>query len=336
MEIHNVRLSSIPRKMPIIDPLLEEHKFTPYRDNVVMSLREILTLSVHIILENTSIIKMRTIEFVGDEDDISSKKLVSPLLLDVLRNFSLILANVNVLLSTDKFAERDIPKGVKVIKSIDIRENDNAPFAIGRGLLTEDRKDDLLRLLKFTKDGDFILTGEKRNRPLDISFLNEFRLRIILKKSTSEEAWILLRRINNKISKNIKFVNVNSNEFGWLGQVQTILANDVERDIVNTRVILVEEGNFESGLLGFINCLRKEPGGEIFRAVLIQDPEAPKFSLELPLYYEQLEMDLVINVLQPGNVWGSYRHWLLPPIEPKPTYHALIDQSVRANVLSKY
>ncbi|KAF7404700.1 hypothetical protein HZH66_003606 [Vespula vulgaris] len=50
------------------------------------------------------------------------------------------------------------------------------------------------------------------------------------------------------------------------------------------RVILIEEGNFESGLLGFINCLQKEP-----------DLKAPN-SLKLTLYFGPLETDLVTNV----------------------------------------
>ncbi|KAF7409679.1 hypothetical protein HZH68_004060 [Vespula germanica] len=127
-------------------------------------------------------------------------------------------------------------------------------------------------------------------------------------------------------------IDVNSNEFDWLHKVHYILARNEERKIQNTRIILVEEGNFQSGLLGFINCLQKEPGGDIFRAVLIQDLNAPKFSLNLPLYSKQLEMDLVTNVLRPGNVWGSYRHQLLPSRQPKLSYHAIIKQLVRGDL----
>ncbi|KAF7409567.1 hypothetical protein HZH68_003948 [Vespula germanica] len=89
---------------------------------------------------------------------------------------------------------------------------------------------------------------------------------------------------------------------------------------------------FETGPLGFINCLQKKHGGNIFRTVSIQDLKAPKFSLKIPFYSEQLETDLVTNVLRPGNIWRSYRHQLLPPRDPKLSYHAIINQGVRGDL----
>nr|XP_050849711.1 fatty acid synthase-like [Vespula vulgaris] len=333
VEMYSIRASAIARKKPIADPVIEEHKFIAHRDKKEISLREVLTLSMHITLENIPIIKVKTIELIEDNDNISAEKLASPFFLNILGNLPLIQGNVNVFVPPDKFAEGTIPKDITVSESKKIHIDDTAVLAVGCDLLSKEKMDNLKVLLKSTVDGGFILSREKINTPMDLSILNKFKLNIVLEKHTSEESWILLRKIK-KISKNTLFINVNSNEFNWLQQVQTILANETERNISNTRVILVEEGNFESGLLGFINCLQKEPGGEIFRAVLIQDLKAPKFSLELPFYSEQLEMDLIINVLRPGNIWGSYRHELLSLSGPRPSYHALITQSSRGDLSS--
>ncbi|XP_035738069.1 fatty acid synthase-like isoform X1 [Vespa mandarinia] len=329
VEMHKVRISEISRKKPISDPIIEEYKFTAYRDIKETSLREILTLSIHITLENIPMIKMKTIELVEDKDNNPANILVSPLLLDILNNLPLVEANVNVFASRNKF--ENIPEGVIVSESNMIETGDTASFAVGYGLLTNGEKNSLKILLKSTKDGGFLLSREKRNTSLNLSILQEYHLRIVLEKCTSEESWILLKK-TNKIPENTMIINVNSNEFNWLRQVQNIQIRNEEQNIRNTRVILVEEGNFESGLLGFINCLKKEPGGNIFRIVLIQDLKAPKFSLKLPLYSEQLKTDLVINVLRPGNVWGSYRHQLLLPCESKLTYHAIISQLSRGDL----
>ncbi|XP_047362256.1 fatty acid synthase-like [Vespa velutina] len=334
VEIHNIRASEIARKKPVSDPIIEEHKFIAYRDRREMSLREILTLSMHITLENIPMTKVKTIELIEDNDNIPTKKLVSPLLRDILANLPLIQASIKLYAPPKKFDEEDnILKNVEILESKEVRTDDIAVLAVGCRLLNNEKKDSLKQLLKSTKDGAFLLSREKENIPLDYSILKEFRLGIVLEKRTSEESWILLRKIE-KISKNILFINVRSNEFNWLKEVQHVLANETQED--NKRVILVEEGNFESGLLGFINCLQKEPGGQIFRAVLIQDLKAPKFSLELSLYSEQLETDLVINVLRPGNVWGSYRHQLLPSREPKLMYHAFVNQLSRGDLNSLY
>nr|XP_050845856.1 fatty acid synthase-like isoform X1 [Vespula vulgaris] len=329
VEIHKLRISEISRKRPISDPVIEEYKFIAYRDKKETSLREILTLSVHITLENIPMFKMKTIELIDDKDNISTEEFVSPMILDILNNLSIVEVNVNVFTSRNKV--EDIPKGVIVAEPNMIETDDIASFAIGCGLLTNGEKNSLKKLLKFTKNGAFLLSREKRNIPLDLSILQEFQLRIVLEKCTSEESWILFKK-TNKIPEQTMIVNVQSNEFNWLQKVQAVLKRKEEEDISNTRVILVEEGNLESGLLGFINCLQKEPGGNIFRAVLIQDLKAPKFSLKIPFYSEQLETDLVTNVLRPGNVWGSYRHQLLPPHEPKLTYHAIINQQIRGDL----
>ncbi|XP_035722352.1 fatty acid synthase-like [Vespa mandarinia] len=331
--MYGIKASAITRRRPICDPIIEEHKFIAHRDKKEVSLREILTLSMHITLENIPIIKVKTVELIEYNDDISAEKLVSPILLNILSKLPLIQANVNVFAPTNKFDEENIPKDITVSESKRIHVDDTALLAVGCGLLSKENKDNLKLLLKSTIDGAFILSREKTNTPLDLSILERLKLNIVLEKRTSEESWVLLRKIK-KISKNTSFINVNSNKFNWLQQVQTILANETELNISKTRVILVEEGNIESGLLGFINCLQKEPGGDIFRAVLIQDLKAPKFSLELPLYSEQLEMDLTINVLRPGNIWGSYRHQLLPPSNLKPCHHALITQSLRGDLSS--
>nr|XP_050846967.1 fatty acid synthase-like [Vespula vulgaris] len=329
VEIHKVSATAIARKRPVSDPIIEEYKFTAYRDRMETSLREILTLSVDITLKNITMNKVKTIELVQDKDNILAEKLASPLVLDILNKLPLVQANVNVFTSGGKLD--NIPEDVIVSELNMIETGEIASLAIGYDLLTNGERDDLKKLLKSTKDGGFILSREKRNTTLNLSTLQEFRLRIVLEKRTSEEFWILLRK-TNKLAENTIIIHVKSNEFDWLHKVQPILAKNEERNIQNTRIILVEEGNFESGLLGFINCLQKEPGGNIFRAVLIQDLKAPKFSLKIPFYSEQLKTDLVTNVLRPGNVWGSYMHQLLPSRQPKLSYHAIINQPVRGDL----
>jgi len=100
----------------------------------------------------------------------------------------------------------------------------------------------------------------------------------------------------------------------------------------NSRIIIVGEKDFECGLLGFINCLRKKPGGELVRGVLIQDEKAPIFSLQDPFYVQQLQKDMTVNVLRSGKTWGSYRHLRLPRPEAEPVTTAHVCQMVYTNV----
>jgi fatty acid synthase len=88
------------------------------------------------------------------------------------------------------------------------------------------------------------------------------------------------------------------------------------------------------GIQGFINCLRKESGGSVARGIFIQDPNAPKFSLQEPFYAKQLQKDLAMSVLRPNGVWGSYRHLPLPSNKPIPVNHIWANQSIRNDLSS--
>lgn len=199
--------------------------------------------------------KAETIEVIEDKDDNSAEKIVSSLLLDILNNLPL----VNILISPSKFHIIDIPEDVSALESSMMKMDERMLLIIGYGLLTNGVKDSLKQLLKFTKDDGFILSREKRNTSLDLSILEEFQLRLILEKRTSEESWILFTKII-KIQENTIIINVKSNVFNWLQQVHTVLIRNEEQNISNTSIILFEEGNFESGLLRFINWLQKEFG----------------------------------------------------------------------------
>ncbi|KYN50076.1 Fatty acid synthase, partial [Cyphomyrmex costatus] len=130
-------------------------------------------------------------------------------------------------------------------------------------------------------------------------------------------------------------VHISNDNFNWLNDLKP-LVSDKNKLNKNSRIIIVGERNFECGLLGFVNCLRKEPGGELVRGVLIQDVEAPKFSLEDPFYLEQLQKDMTINVLRSNKCWGSYRHLKLPRFEAKPVPTAHVCQMVRTNFFETY
>lgn len=72
-------------------------------------------------------------------------------------------------------------------------------------------------------------------------------------------------------------------------------------------VLLYSQADRHSGILGFINCLRREPNGEKLRCVFVDDDSAPEFSIDHQFYKAQLDLGLAINVFKHGQ-WGSYRH----------------------------
>ncbi|VVC31174.1 Hypothetical protein CINCED_3A017392, partial [Cinara cedri] len=67
--------------------------------------------------------------------------------------------------------------------------------------------------------------------------------------------------------------------------------------------------------------------------VFIMDENAPAFSLDEPLYKNQLKKDLALNVYK-NNVWGSYRHLLLEPPSLVESQHSCANTTIRGDLSS--
>ncbi|KAL6430398.1 hypothetical protein ACFW04_007806 [Cataglyphis niger] len=330
VEIRGVKSRAILRQLSACEPVLEEYKFVPYCDGAQVSLQEAIRLATHIAIEYHQAIHVKTIELIDDSDNMTINELASPILIKILADLPLIQANV-LLISPNRFGDDALSPNVTSINSLNnLYNEENALLAVGIGLLTKNKSDKLEQILSKLRNGGFVLTREKSPKPENLSALSKYNLDVILEKNTSMESIILLKKKNQPI-KQTEIIHINNNEFTWLEKLNSIM-NKTPNDM---RIILVGEKDPECGLLGFVNCLRKEPGGEMIRGILIQDTEAPKFSLQNSLYAKQLQLDLPINVLRPEKIWGSYRHEpLLNLSKLKPVYHAFVNQTVRGDLSS--
>ncbi|EFN88887.1 Fatty acid synthase [Harpegnathos saltator] len=155
--------------------------------------------------------------------------------------------------------------------------------------------------------GGFLFTREDLNATYDNELLQQCNLNIILEKRTERESVLLLRKAQNVITRR-EVVYINNYEFSWIIKLKSVME---VVDETNSRITLVAEGDPESGVLGFVNCLRREPGGKTVRCVFIQDEHAPKFSLQAPFYMNHLLLDLPMNVRANFGVLTSICHYRL-------------------------
>lgn len=94
-------------------------------------------------------------------------------------------------------------------------------------------------------------------------------------------------------------------DFKWIDQLKIAV---IEGPLIaHSRT----DGKSVSGIMGLINCLRREPNGHNIRCVLIDDQSAPDFNLNNAFYAKQLNLGHVMNVYKDGQ-WGSYKHLDLP------------------------
>jgi fatty acid synthase len=97
--------------------------------------------------------------------------------------------------------------------------------------------------------------------------------------------------------------------------------------------ILVAQNEKLSGILGLLNCLRKEPDGLFVSGVFVHD--APEFDVQHSFYKSQLRLGLAVNVFNNGQ-WGTYRHLKLTQnIQVKPSSsHCFINTLVKSDLSS--
>lgn len=103
------------------------------------------------------------------------------------------------------------------------------------------------------------------------------------------------------VDKDMKIIEITEdiNDYFWLNELQE--ANEKQRKIV------LFSYSESTGLLGFVNCLRKEPIGINITCFMIFDKTAPKFDIQHPFYQNQIKNNIPINVYKNGQ-WGTYRH----------------------------
>ncbi|CAL1284486.1 unnamed protein product [Larinioides sclopetarius] len=129
----------------------------------------------------------------------------------------------------------------------------------------------------------------------------------------------LLRRPNLEKQQRLLLIT-DENNYEWVEKVKQELYG-----MDSGLFWLVAKDNPVSGILGMVNCLKQEPGGERIRLIFV--PRMKNFSLlslEQPLFHSLRTQNLVMNVWQNGS-WGSYRH--IPVKEtklPRPVEHSYV------------
>ncbi|XP_066594557.1 fatty acid synthase [Prorops nasuta] len=332
VEIFGAKASSISRRKPAGEPVLEEYKFVPYIDWAETSVRNIIRLATHIALENSPMTNVKTLELV-DDDETKTEDLISPVLQEALGDIPLIQANVTILAKPDRFQLNELPPNVAVTELKKLPADTGALIAVGKNLLANNRSHLFSQLNVLLKDNGYLLTLESSIDEDALASLHDHQLNVVLGKLANKQFYVLIKK-RKKTPKITKVVRVQNDNFSWLKDVQDILNAEEEFESGgNVKLVLVGEKDYECGLLGLYNCLMREPGGEIIKCVMIQDDNAPEFSLDKPLYQKQLQLNLNVNVFKDGK-WGSYRHLPLEQAQTKMVNHALANVLVRADLSS--
>ncbi|XP_076761434.1 fatty acid synthase-like [Xylocopa sonorina] len=334
IEIRGFKAKGIQRRKLMSAPVLEEYKFIAHRDKASVSLETMVILSTHLALESHIITSPKIFELIHQEDKLPILETLTPTIIKVLSNLPTIRPELILAANTKRAEKLSLPKDVTVTESNKLPKDGSVFMVVAYDILSDKRSDILKQILVATNNHGFILLREKLVDENSFPYLKECGLNIVLEKRFNDQHLLLLKK-RKQPPQNTEVVYVKNNEFDWLEKVKAVLKNEKEKKVKGTvRLVLVAEKDMENGILGMVKCLRQEPCGEIVKTVIIQDKNAPKFSLTDPFYSTQLDLDIGYNVLRPRGAWGTYRHVPYSEMKPIPVTHGYVDIKVKGNLSS--
>ena len=137
---------------------------------------------------------------------------------------------------------------------------------------------------------------------------------LIGRKSDSINSMAFLFRkadITPEVPKEEDIIEISSGCLKWFESVKQQIKENKEREEKH-KIWLIARDSPKNGIIGLINCLRLEPGGETLRCLFDCNGLTEKsIDFNGKPFSDILLNDLAINVLKDGTV-GTYRHLTLP------------------------
>lgn len=317
-----MKASSIAKRKDMSEPVYSHYQFVP---NVTkLSVAESLRVNMQLILENTNSLKVKTIELDNlTETNEVDETILSPVIFNVLADMPLIQPDLTLLSSRE---DLDLPN-ITVKNESSIAKAEYL-LLVTRDLLTN--KKNLQQAFSNILDNGYVLTRE----PIDCDLtqleqlkFNAISLNVLTVHNVGDEVFILLsKQVASVANRAVVKVSSEDPNFAWLQPLKLALKN-------NENVVIYAQNESTNGILGLMNCIRREMDGSKLKCVFIMDENAPEFDVNNSFYNVQLQKNITINVLCNG-VWGTYRHLLLGGYESVESEFVFVKNTVRGDLSS--
>lgn len=300
VEVIDMVVSSVVRRK---QPGLEVHdryEFVPLNPDYEMNVTDVMKVVTQLILENSMATVLDVLEIHDDRiepiiglfADVIREIPIAKMKLTLRSDLELDIDNVEIKRKSTH-AQDDTVKSVHLVTVQanclqNLEENRTTWESIGE---------------------DCFLLSRESERTIDLSNVSD-EFACVSTLYSESETFVLLRK-QRPVSRNeqtVITVSSTDNSFEWI--------SSLKRSVKAGPVILVAVNDKYSGLIGLINCLRRE--GHDVKGLVIDDINAPDFHTEHPLYSSQINLGIAINVYRNGT-WGTYRFLTLAnPTEASP------------------
>lgn len=291
IEITGLDTNIVSRRKDPGDLILESYQFISHNPTPKLSLTDGMRVCIQLALENNP--TLTTIN--GFELDPPNTDPLIFVLDQCISEIPLINSNLTLLTSRSVELNSNV-----VIKNEPIKNQKNNAFAIISRCLSESWN--LNEIERTISDGGYLLSRES----LDFngkSFTQTFQ-HIATIVSLNDEKLILLKRKNNNFNVKVPVIieiSVEDKTYSWLDRLRKTLPSN--------QIILFVQNEPFSGIIGLVNCIRKEINLKEITCFLIDDPEAPIFNCNDPFYNQQIALGWPINIYR--NVSYNYFNFLI-------------------------
>lgn len=275
VEIFGIHTSSVSRRKSPGILVLESYKFISHFPSPILRKSDAVRACVQLALENNPISKLKVIEV-----DTSCHTPIIDEFQKALEALPLITADLMFL------TPQDIDLGKIHVEDGLLKSQTNCYFVIIRqGLSNLELVESSLSSLR---ENGYLVSRESQSVDDALNSPIPHRLQLLAVFRCDEETLVLYRKITKRILEIPNFIFVKSNDFEWLNVLHT--------SIKEGPVVLVAQNERTSGIMGLVNCIRKETFENSVTCVFIDDSKAPPFDIDDPFYSSQLNLGLAINV----------------------------------------
>lgn len=271
-------------------PVLETYKYIPYISSQTLRKEDAVRCFTQIILENTPMLRVKAIEVDHDQ----SVQPILPLFELSFGDLPLVTSDLMVLTG------QDLSLGKIHVEDGKLSTQVNCLLVVSKNCF--DRHDFVEGAVKSLQERGYLVSRESMQFTAAEAVQKcppEFNVISMIQTDNNEQLVLLQRAKKRSIVEGRAIINISNasdsstaDSYEWLEKLKLAIKQ------TKGTVYAVAQNNSRSGVVGLVNCIRKEPEGHKVVCVFIDDEHAPPFDYQLPFYQEQLKLGLAINVLR--------------------------------------
>lgn len=315
VEMHEKRKQIVNRRTPK-EPQFEAQLFVPFFANQKYSLIDAVKILVQTAQENTMQLKCSAVELETSDSGETLK--VSECIVQALRAMPQIVPDVTYISSRDNLNLDGV-----ITSSEELSSFKELDLVVGRNCLADK---EFLEMSRGALNAQGYIISIEQSLGTAVPDSVQVVSKVPLENDVC--LYLIQFKLDQKIFDQSNIIEITSNTEHWL--------EPLKKSLKEASTLIYGYNKEPSGILGLLNCMRKEYSVDKLTCFFIVDTEgAPDtFNLNNPFFKKQLDLNHAVNVFKDGE-WGSYKYFDIPAniniFEPQ-SKHYYVDGLVKGDL----